>query len=225
MLIDAATTDPTLARAGGSEPFLPPLSSAEIPIPASLEDSTDTIRSVILTSGLLGGATVAEMVRRSVSLLPGHSARLVIPGPMTTATRAVRRLTCFDAAGVVGLGATNFDLRRFRCEQHSGWVARQALAVAERERPAEILHIIRQPQAYGLLRRMRKTPSLVYVDCSQRQARLEMPSRYSGWTYRPSVWWDGRVFAHARWVVAESDWVRRDLQSLYPESAAKCVTL
>ncbi|MDZ4688716.1 MAG: hypothetical protein SH850_26890, partial [Planctomycetaceae bacterium] len=120
MPIDAVTTAPTFPRAGGSEPFLPAMSSAEIPIPASLEDSADAIRSVILTSGLLGGATVAEMVRRSVSLLPGHSARLVLPEPMTTASRAVRRLTCFNAAGVVGLGATNFDLRRFRCEQHSG---------------------------------------------------------------------------------------------------------
>src|SRR5206468_11073853 len=85
----------------------------------------------------------------------------------------------------------------------------------------DLLHFHTQPTAYASLGRMKRTPAIVSIDATERQASLEMPSRVARWTYQPNVIHDGLVFRAARAIVAASRWAARDVGELYQDCAHK----
>jgi glycosyltransferase involved in cell wall biosynthesis len=68
---------------------------------------------------------------------------------------------------------------------------------------------------------MRRTPTIISIDCTQTLASLESPSPFARQTYRPNVAHDGRVFRAAAAIISISQWAAADLARVYPDCAEK----
>jgi starch synthase len=68
---------------------------------------------------------------------------------------------------------------------------------------------------------MKRVPSIVSIDCTQRLASLEVDSRLGRASYRASIARDGHVFRAAAAIMATSEWAARDLAEVYPDCAPK----
>ncbi len=141
-------------------------------------------RVLFLNSGILGHRTVGGLFRDVAALLPGIDAVHVdLSGELSWADRAVRRVFSLRLAPSRGLAA-NVDLRRWREELNVGLLAGRRIARLELERgPFDVLHFHTQASAYASLRRMRQTPSIVSIDCTQCLASREAESSVSRATY------------------------------------------
>src|SRR5207302_1898691 len=84
-----------------------------------------------------------------------------------------------------------------------------------------VLHFHTQATAYCSLARMRRTPSIVSIDCTQGLAALEAPNLLERWTYGPNLLHDRLVFRRAAAITSISRWAARDLGRCYPECADK----
>ena len=102
-----------------------------------------------------------------------------------------------------------------------GWLAARRIKTEERRGAFDALHFHTQATAYASLARMRTTPSIVSLDCTQHLASLEAPSRLARASYRASIVHDGHVFRAATAIVATSRWAARDLAAGYPDCASK----
>src|SRR5204862_6748622 len=92
----------------------------------------------------------------------------------------------------------------------------------EREHgPFAVLHFHTQASAYGSLKRMRHTPSIVSIDCTQRLASREAESSVSRSTYLPNAVHDGFVFRRASAITATSRWAAADLLKRHPDCDGK----
>jgi glycosyltransferase involved in cell wall biosynthesis len=121
--------------------------------------------------------------------------------------------------------AANLDLRRWREELNLGLLAARRIALAAREASFDVLHFHTQATAYASLARMKRTPAIVSLDCTQHLASLEASSRLGRASYRPNVVHDGRVFRAAAAIVSTSKWAARDLSAEYPDCASKVCVL
>jgi starch synthase len=179
-------------------------------------------RIAFLNSGILGHRTVGTLFRDVASLLPRLDAVHVdLSGELSWADRAARRFFSLPLAPARGL-AGNLDLRRWRQELNVGLLAARRLARLERERgPFSLLHFHTQASAYGSLNRMRQTPAIVSIDCTQSLASAEAESAVSRSTYLPNVIHDAFVFRRAAVITATSRWAAEDLLGRYPECDGK----
>jgi glycosyltransferase involved in cell wall biosynthesis len=179
-------------------------------------------RVLFLNSGILGHRTVGGLFREVAGLLSGIDAFHVdLSGELTWTDRAVRRLFSLRLAPSRGLAA-NVDLRRWREELNVGLLAGRRIARLELERgPFDVLHFHTQASAYGSLRRMRQTPSIVSIDCTQSLASREAESGMSRVTYLPNIVHDALVFRRASVITSTSRWAADDLLERYPECAGK----
>ena len=179
-------------------------------------------RALFVNSGILGHKTVAGLLRETTAYFSRiEASHLDLSHDLSWSDRAVRRLFSMRLAPARGLAA-NIDLRRWREELNVGLLAARRIARLERRSGRfALLHFHTQAAAYGSLRRMRRTPSIVSIDCTQQLARREAESSVGQATYLPNVVHDACVFKRAAAIIATSRWAAADLAARHPSSARK----
>jgi glycosyltransferase involved in cell wall biosynthesis len=176
---------------------------------------------VFVNSGILGHRAVADLLKDTAWTVPAiEAAHINLSEELTFGDRLTRRLLCARVAPAAG-AAANVDFARWRQQMNAALLAARRLAAAERMAPFDLLHFHTQATAWASLGRMKRTPTIVSIDATERQASLEMTSPLARWTYRPNVWHDGLVFRAASAIVATSRWAAADLGALYPDCAHK----
>ena len=179
-------------------------------------------RALFVNSGILGHRTVADLLREATALLPQlEAAHLDLSDELNWTDRAVRRVFSLRLAPSQG-PAANVDLRRWREELNVGLLAARRIArLEQQDGPFALLHFHTQAAAYASLRRMRRTPSIVSIDCTQQLASREALSSVGQATYFPNVVHDAFVFRRAAAITATSQWAAADLVARHPDCAAK----
>jgi starch synthase len=182
-------------------------------------------RALFVNSGMLGHRAFAGLMSDITALVPGLEARHVdLSRDLTIGDRLIRRLFSLRLTPASG-PAANLDLRRWREELNVGLLAARRIAAEERQGPFDVLHFHTQATAYASLARMKRTPAIVSVDCTQHLASLEARSRLGRASYRANIVHDGHVFRAAAAIVSTSEWAARDLAAGYPDCAAKVCVL
>ena len=173
-------------------------------------------RALFVNSGILGHKTVAGLLRETTAYLSRiEASHLDLSHDLSWSDRVVRRVFSMRLAPSRGLAA-NIDLRRWREELNVGLLAARRIARLERRSGRfALLHFHTQAAAYGSLRRMRRTPSIVSIDCTQQLARREAESSV-GQAVLPNVVHDACVFNRAAAIIATSRWAAADLAARYP---------
>jgi glycosyltransferase involved in cell wall biosynthesis len=182
-------------------------------------------RALFVNSGMLGHQTFSALMADITARVPGLEARHVnLSRDLTVGDRVIRRLLSARLTPRSG-PAANLDLRRWREELNIGLLAARRIAKAERHAPFDLLHFHTQATAYGSVARMKRTPAIVSLDCTQHLASLEASSRLARASYQANVVHDGHVFRAATAIVATSEWAARDLAAGYPDCASKVSVL
>jgi alpha-maltose-1-phosphate synthase len=178
-------------------------------------------RALFVNSGILGHHAVAGLLRETVGLMPSVDATHIdLSRNLTVGDRIVRRVFSVPLSPRTGV-AGNLDLRRWRQELNVGLLARRRIHAAERHGPFDLLHFHTQATAYASVGRMRRTPSIVSIDVTQRLASREAGSPLARLSYRPNILHDDLVFSAAGAIVATSEWAARDLVADRPDCAGK----
>ena len=170
------------------------------------------LRALFVNSGILGHASVARLFRRVAESDPSIDAtHLDLSAELTTAERIVRRVMCAGPApGASAAGA--LTLPRLRHELHAGVQAARRMGALERAGAAfDVIHFHTQATAYASLGRMRRTPSVVSIDVTQRLASAESPAGLARLDYAPNAAMDRLVFRAAAAITATSRWAADDL--------------
>jgi len=179
------------------------------------------IRAAFVNSGLLGHGAFAGLMPAIVARMTDVDAvHIDLRDGLTFGDRVVRRALSVRLAPRTAM-LDNVDVRRWRQELNSGWLAARRLAPLERERAFDMFHFHTQATAYASLGRMQRTPSIVSIDSTQQLARLEAASPLGRASYAPNVRHDGAVFRAAAAIVATSEWAARDLRANYPDCEDK----
>ena len=178
------------------------------------------MRALFVNGGILGLRTFASFVERElVGDRDGvHAEQIVLAGALTLGERVRRRVLCARVWPAGDGGVRNLDFQRFRAEWHAGLLARSR--IRQRERAAgrfDVLHFHCQSAAYGSLGRLRSSPSIVSMDCTQRCVLESARARLEKWTYAPNVRRDGQIFRATRLIVAASRWAEASLREEYPD--------
>ena len=184
-------------------------------------------RVLFVNSGLLGQRTFARFVD---SMLPADPQLLVrqvvLTDNLTLVDRAVRRLLCVRLAPNGRSALKNLDLYRFRAELNAGLVGRRRIAELERSGERfDVLHFHHQATAYGSLRRMRTTPSIVSIDCTHQMLVRNANSAAEARTYALNGARDGEIFRRARLIVTPSRWAADCVRQDYPDCQTDIVVM
>ncbi len=184
--------------------------------------STAPIQALFVNSGVLGQRTFARFVERAFDRDPQIRARqIVITDGLTPIDRLVRRVLCARMSPNGTSRFKNLDLFRYRAELNAGLVARRRITSVERAGfRVDVLHFHRQATAYASLARMRATPSIVSIDCTQRLLRARANGVLEERTYALNAARDGEIFRAARLIIAASHWAAECVRADYPD----CVT-
>ncbi len=180
------------------------------------------IRALFVNSGILGHASVARLVREAAARDHGVDAtHLDLSEGLTAAERIVRRAMCFGPRPGSS-GAASLLLPRFRHEMHAGVQAARRISRLERIMGRfDVIHFHPQPTAWASLRRMRRTPSIVSIDTTQRLASRDVPGGLARLDYAPNIARDRTVVRAAAAIVATSRWAADDLLADDPDLASK----
>lgn len=183
---------------------------------------TRKCRALFINSGILGHRSVYGLLRRAAESDPEiDAAHVNLSEGLSAKDKVIRRAICFELARGES-AAANVDLARWRQELHAGLLARRRIGACERRGgPFDVLHFHTQATAYMSVGRMRRTPAVVSIDCTQTLASLEAPSPFARQTYWPNVAHDGRVFRAAAAIISISRWAAADLARVYPDCAGK----
>jgi len=184
-------------------------------------------RVLFVNSGLLGQRTFARFVDRAFAGGDDIEARqVVLTDDLTLSDRIVRRLLCVRLAPNGTSRLKNLDLFRYRAELNAGLVARRRIRALERSGERfDVLHFHRQATAYASLSRMRGTPSIVSIDCTQRLLVQRANGSMEARTYALNAARDGEVFRAARLIVAASRWAAECLRGDYPDCVTEIVVM
>jgi glycosyltransferase involved in cell wall biosynthesis len=179
------------------------------------------VRALFVNSGILGHRSVARLLREAMAREPRIEATHVdLSEGLTTGERIVRRLMCAGPASGAAFPGAALTLPRFRHELHAGVLAERRIRALERRGAAfDALHFHTQATAYASLGRMRRTPSVVSIDATQRLASQEAASSLARLDYAPNAARDRRVFRAAAAIVSTSRWAADDLAADLPECA------
>lgn len=178
------------------------------------------IEALFVNSGILGQRTFAAFVARAFGDgRDGISAtQLVLTDALSTYDRVVRRLLVTRLWPDGAAGMRNLDLFRYRAELNGGLLARRRIRALEAAgRRFDVLHFHRQATAYASLERMRRTPSIVSIDCTQGYMIGKATSRAEARSYLPNVRRDGQIFRAAELIISTSRWAADSLRAEYPE--------
>lgn len=180
------------------------------------------VRALFVNSGILGQRTFASFVENVVLTETERIAgrQIIVADDLTVGERLRRRALCarFWPDGLGGL--RNLDLRRYRAELNAGLVAAGKIARVERvQRRFDVLHFHRQATAYASLARMKTTPSIVSIDCTQSAVVDAAMTDVERRTYAPNIRRDGEIFRAAMLVIATSKWAADSVRREYPDCA------
>jgi len=181
------------------------------------------ITALFINSGILGQRTFAEFVRSAFAgdVDGVRVEQTLVTEHLTSPERVMRYALCLPLWPKRATGVKNLDFHRYRCEFNAGLLARNRLRRLERAgRRFDVLHFHRQPTAYASLDVMRRIPSIVSIDSTQRCVLQHAGSRLETTSYGPNIRRDGRIFRAARLIVSTSDWAARSVREDYPD----CVT-
>ncbi|MHB2032697.1 MAG: glycosyltransferase family 4 protein, partial [Gemmatimonadaceae bacterium] len=178
------------------------------------------MRVFFVNSGILGHASVARVVGGVVASFADFIAfPLNLSEGLTTRERVVRRVMCMGPSAPASR-VSGLTLARWRREMHTGHLAAGRISRTERAHgAADVLHFHTQATAFASVRRMRRTPSIVSIDITQRLASVEVPAGLRRWQYAACAARDRAVFRAARAIVATSRWAAADLARDVPECA------
>jgi glycosyltransferase involved in cell wall biosynthesis len=187
------------------------------------------VRALFVNSGILGLKTFGRFVERAFEgTIDGlHVTQTVLSEGLTLDERVIRRLLCLQLwpDGLAGL--RNLDLHRYRAEWHSGFCASRRIRRLESAGGVrfDVLHFHRQAAAYTSVDRMRRTPSIVSIDCTLRCVLGTAGTAIEQRSYRPNIRRDGEIFRAARLIVSTSQWTADCLRREYPDCATDIVVL
>lgn len=170
------------------------------------------LRALFVNSGILGHASVARLFQRVAAADPSVDATHVdLSAELTTGERIIRRVMCAGPTPGSSAAAA-LVLPRLRHELHAGVQAARRIGALERAgKSFDVIHFHTQATAYASLRRMRRTPSVVSIDVTQRLASGEAPAGLARLDYAPNAALDRRVFRAAAAITATSRWAADDL--------------
>jgi starch synthase len=179
-------------------------------------------RVLFVNSGILGHASVARLFREVAEGDPGiEAAHLDLSAELTPAERVIRRVMCAGPAPGSS-AAASLALPRFRHELHAGVLAARRIGALERAgKQFDVIHFHTQATAYASVGRMRRTPSVVSIDVTQRLASGEVPAGLARLDYAPNAAMDRRVFRAAAAITATSRWAADDLLRDQPALAER----
>jgi glycosyltransferase involved in cell wall biosynthesis len=178
------------------------------------------VEALFLNSGILGQRTFANFVRDAfVGEHDGiRAAQALVTDDLTFPERLMRYALCFQLWPPGAAGYRNLDLHRFRCEVNAGILARNRLRRFERTgRRVDVLHFHNQTTAYTAVAAMRRIPSIVSIDCTQRCVLQQSASALETRSYEPNIRRDGRIFDAAKFMVSTSTWAARAVRDEYPD--------
>jgi glycosyltransferase involved in cell wall biosynthesis len=186
------------------------------------------VNALFINSGILGQRTFADFVETAFAEERDgvRAVQTLVTDDLTAGERLLRFLLCLHLwpQGVVGI--KNLDLHRYRCELNAGLLARNRLRRLERRgRRFDVIHFHRQTTAYASLPVMRRIPSIVSIDSTQRCVLQNARSRLETRSYAPNVRRDGEIFRAARLIVTTSAWAARSLREDYPDCATETVVM
>jgi glycosyltransferase involved in cell wall biosynthesis len=177
-------------------------------------------RALFINGGILGLRTFARFVDDAFVRWPAdiEASQTILSDGLTTGDRVLRRLLCTRLWNDGWAGVKNLDLHRWRAEFNAGLVARHRIRELESVGGRfDVLHFHRQATAYASVARMRETPSIVSMDCTQRPLVEAAQSALERRTYAPNVKRDGEIFRAARLIVCTSQWAADSVRSEYPD--------
>jgi len=183
-------------------------------------DAGNAVNALFINSGILGQRTFATFVagafageRDGVRVV-----QTLVTDDLTPAERLMRFVLCLQVWPGGAAGLRNVDLHRFRCEMNAGLLARRRLRRLERAGHCfDVIHFHRQNTAYASLDAMRRIPSIVSIDSTQRCVLEQARSGLERRSYTPNVRRDGRVFNAARLIIATSAWAARTVREDHPD--------
>jgi alpha-maltose-1-phosphate synthase len=186
------------------------------------------IRALFVNSGILGQRTFARFIAGAFAADTGGicARQVVLTDELTLSDRIKRRLLCARLwpDGLAGLH--NLDFFRYRAELNAGLTARKRIARLEAAGERfDVLHFHHQATAYASLERMRQTPSIVSIDCTQRCVIDRARSAIEVRSYRPNARRDGEIFRAARLIVATSSWAAACVRAEYPDCTTEILAM
>lgn len=181
----------------------------------------DPLRALFVNTGILGHRSVAHVIARALERQPGIAAESVdLTSSLSTRDRVVRRLLTLGPRPGSAAGAAT--AARFRHELNAGLTAARRIHALERAgKGFDVIHFHTQAAAWASLGRMRRTPSIVSIDVTQRLAMGELPPGFARRDYAPNAAWDRRVFRAAAAIVATSRWAADDVVRDLPDRAGR----
>lgn len=187
-----------------------------------LTSPSKRVRVLFVNSGILGHQSVHRLLEQTIGRVPEmESCHIDLSQGLSVTDRLIRRLLCLRPPGALARRCHNLDLARWRHELHCGLLAARRIRDCERGRGAfDLIHFHPQATAYCSLRRMKRTPAIVSLDCTPHLAGQAV-SALERWTYRPNVVQDGKVLRAAAAIVSPSRWAADDLAKSYPDCAGK----
>ncbi len=174
------------------------------------------LRALFVNTGILGHRSVAHVIDAAMRAQREiDPVRMDLSARLSTAERVVRRLLTLGPRPASPAGA--LTAARFRHELNAGLTAGRRIGALERRGERfDAIHFHTQAAAWASLGRMRRTPSIVSIDITQRLAMLEAPRGLARRDYLPNAAWDRRVFRAAAAIVATSRWAADDLTVSFP---------
>ena len=178
------------------------------------------VRALFVNSGILGQKTFARFIADAFEgeVQGIRAQQVVLTEHLSLADRVVRRALCTrlwpDRPGL----PRNIDRLRYRAELNAGLLARKRIRHLEAsDGPFDVLHFHRQATAYASVSRMRRTPSIVSIDSTQRCVLQGARSALEVSSYTPNVRRDGEIFRAARLIIAASRWAAGSVRAEYPD--------
>lgn len=176
--------------------------------------------ALFVNSGILGQRTFARFIQNAFTGQQEgvRATQIVLTEGLTPSERVLRRVVCSRLWRDGWAGMTNLDFMRYRAEWNAGWLARKRIRQLEQSGERfDVLHFHRQATSYASLRRIRTTPTIISIDCTQRCAMQSARSRLEARTYAPNVRRDGDIFRAAQLIISTSRWAADCLREEYPD--------
>ena len=190
--------------------------------------SIEPVRALFVNSGILGQRTFARFVddRVVTDRVRVDGAQIVVADDLTLSERLMRWALCARVWPDNRAHIRNLDLGRYRADLNAGLVADWRIRRLEQSgQTFDVLHFHRQTTAYASLGRMRRTPAIVSIDCTQRGAMGTDRSRLEERTYHSSIRRDGEIFDAAKLIIAASQWAADSIREDYPRCATDVLVL
>ena len=185
-------------------------------------------RTLFVNGGILGLRVFARFVDEAFVHRPSdiEASQTIVADGLTTRDRVVRRLLCTRLWNDQWASVKNLDLHRWRAELNAGLMARRRIRELETlGRRFDVLHFHRQTTAYASVARMRVTPSIVSIDCTQRPLVEAARSGLERRTYNPNVRRDGAIFRAAKLIVCTSNWAAESVRTEYPDCTTEIAVM